>query len=533
MLCPWVKGRIRVYTHLPSFIITAYFACTLLIAIRSFRKQKTSNDFLNETGKLPTWVATLSFLAANCGALEIVGLSGIAARYGVQTFHFYLIGAIPAMIFVSFVVLPVYKRSGVHSVPEYLERRFGRDVRLLNAVVLLGSTCLTAGISLYALAETLHVFAGWTFATCTLVAAAVALANVLTGGLRGTMRTEILHFFVMLAGLLPMLYLSLHAAGHRVESWSTRTHLWRATPLFSTKLPIDLVGVVIGLGVVIAFSYWCTDFLLMQRALTARSTEAARRVPIYAGFGKLLFSFLVVMPVLFAGQSLPSSGKGVLDQTAAMLMRSLYDPRFLAVGILALVASLMTGLGGNIAAFAALWTQEIYRSTLRPRRTEQHYILVGRIASVVCIALSLGGAYATLYFESLSEFMLAIFSLTLVPFFAVVITGVVSRRATAAGAIGGALCGIVMGGLTQLAYHTHWLHSGSELNANFHTAIVSFAASLTVCVVSGRQGTAGQQSLRTDLLGLTETAVLPASNTLYILATLLLVCCILLNILWS
>ena len=434
------------YAYLPSALIAAYFACTLFIAIRSFRKQRTSNDFLNETGNLPTWVATLSFLAANCGALEIVGLSGIAARYGVQAFHFYWIGAIPAMIFVSFAVLPVYQRSGVRSVPEYLERRFGRRLRLLNAAALLGSTCLTAGISLYALAVTLHVFAGWTFATCALVAAAVAMTNVLTGGLRGTMRTEILHFFLMVAGLLPMLYLSWRVAGHHLAGgWSTRIHLWRATPLLSAKSPVDMVGVVLGLGVVIGFSYWCTDFLLMQRALTARSDEAARQVPLYAGFGKLLFSFLVVMPVLLAGQSLPSSGAGALDQTAAMLMRSLYDPRFLALGILALVASLMTGLGGNVSAFAALWTQEIYRSALRPHRSEQHYIFVGRMASVICIVLSLGGAYATLYFESLSEFMLAIFSLTLVPFFAVVITGVISRRATQAGAFAGALCGIVDG----------------------------------------------------------------------------------------
>lgn len=521
------------YTHLPSFLIATYFACTLYIAIRSFHKQKTSNDFLNETGNLPTWVATLSFLAANCGALEIVGLSGIASRYGVQTFHFYWIGAIPAMIFVSFVVLPIYQRSGVRSVPEYLERRFGRKVRLLNAIMLLGSTCLTAGISLYALAVTLHVFAGWTFMACALIAAAVTMTNILTGGLRGTMRTEILHFFVMLAGLLPLLYLARHAAGHRAESWSTRTHLWRATPLSSAKLPVDLVGVIIGLGMVIGFSYWCTDFLLMQRALTARSTEAARRVPIYAGFGKLLFSFLVVMPVLLVGQSLPSSGNGALDQTAAMLMRSLYSPRFLWVGVLALVASLMTGLGGNIAAFAALWTQEIYRTALRPHLSEQHYIFVGRIASVLCILLSLGGAYATLYFESLSEFMLTIFSLTLVPFFAVIIAGILSRRTTSTGAIAGALCGIGMGGLTQVAYRTHWLHSGSELNANFHTAIVSFAASLVGCVAGSRLITAGRQSSCADSPGPAEISILPPSKTLYALAALLLACCLLFNILWS
>lgn len=520
------------YTYLPSFLIAAYFACTLLIAIRSFRKQRTSNDFLNETGNLPTWVATLSFLAANCGALEIVGLCGVAARYGVQAFHFYWIGAIPAMIFVSFVVLPVYQRSGVRSVPEYLERRFGRRLRLLNATALLGSTCLTAGISLYALAVTLHVFTGWTFATCALVAAGVAMTNVLTGGLRGTMRTEILHFFIMVAGLLPMLYLSLHRGGYQAWSWSTRVHLWRATPLLSTKAPVDLIGVVVGLGVVIGFSYWCTDFLLMQRALTARSDKAARQVPLYAGFGKLLFSFLVVMPVLLAGQSLPSAVTGALDQTAAMLMRSLYDPRFLALGILALVASLMTGLGGNIAAFAALWTQEIYRSALRPHRTEEHYILVGRVASAICIMLSLGGAYATLYFESLAEFMLAIFSLTLVPFFAVVITGVVSRRATSSAAFAGALCGIVMGGLTQVAYHAHWLHSGSELNANFHTAIVSFAAAFIVCVAGSRMKTAERRPLHAGT-GYAEAAIFPASKMLYVLAALLLSCCVAFNILWS
>ena len=172
--------------RLPSYLLAAYFLCTMLIAIWSHHKQRTSNDLLNETGNLSTWVATLSFLAANCGALEIVGLSGIAARYGVQAFNFYWIGAIPALVFVSFIALPTYHRSGAKSVPEFLGQRFGREVRLLNAAVLLGGTCLTAGVSLYAVAEILHLFVGWGFSTCILVAAAVATTNILTGGLRGT-----------------------------------------------------------------------------------------------------------------------------------------------------------------------------------------------------------------------------------------------------------------------------------------------------------------------------------------------------------
>ncbi len=519
--------------HLPLYVLTAYFICTVIIAIWSHHRQRTSNDFLNETGNLPTWVATLSFLAANCGALEIVGLTGIAARYGVQAFHFYWIGAIPALVFVSFIALPTYHRSGVKSVPEFLGRRFGPEVRLLNAAVLLGGTCLTAGVSLYAVAEILHVFAGWRFSSCILMAAVVAITNILTGGLRGTMRTEILHFCLMIAGLSPMLYLSLRFGGHRPLGDTTWTHLWQKTPIISSHVPVDTFGVVIGLGLIVGFSYWCTDFVLMQRALTARSALSARKVPLYAGFGKLLFSFLVVMPVILAGRTSALIGKGNLDQTAALLLRSLYDSRFWTVGVLALIASLMTGLSANVAAFASLWTQEIYKGVLRPHETEQHYISTGRLASIICILLSLIGAYATLHFESVSEFMLVIFSLTMVPFFAVVLQGIFSRRCSKTGVISGAISGIAMGALMSIACHLRLLHFGSELNANFYTAIVSFTTSLVICIAASRLDSnwfypgsnASQPAIDT------YTSV-PIPNTLYALAGLLLVCCILLNILW-
>jgi len=517
--------------HFPTYLLIVYFACTMVIAIRSHRKQGTSNDFLNETGNLPTWVATLSFLAANCGALEIVGLSGIAARYGVQALHFYWIGAIPALIFVSFVALPVYLRNDVRSVPEFLERRFGRSVGLLSAAIQLGGTSLTAGVTVYALAETLHVAAGWNLATCFFVAAAVAMTNALTGGLRGTMRTEILQFCLMVGGLLPMLYLSVRFGGDHVEGATTWAHLWRQTPLVSSKAPVDMVGVIIGLGLVIGFSYWCTDFILMQRALTARSVNSARKVPLYAGFGKLLFSFLVVMPVVLAGRSL-AVGNGSLDQTAALLMHSLYHSRFWVLAVLALVASLMTGLSANVTAFASLWTQEIYRRAIRPNKPEQHYINVGRIAGVVCILLSVTGAYATLHFESLSEFMLVIFSLTIVPFFAVVINGIFSNRGTAAGSIAGALSGIAMGGLMSAAYHAHLLHVGSELNANFYTAIVSFSVASIMCFIASRFGGSTLRSCSVGSQVLVETSMVRVPGTLYLLAGLLLVCCLVFNLLW-
>lgn len=518
--------------RLPSYLLTAYFVCTVLIAIWSSHRQRTSNDFLNETGNLPTWLATLSFLAANCGALEIVGLSGIAARYGVQAFHFYWIGAIPALVFVSFVALPTYHRSGVKSVPEFLGKRFGREVRLLNAAALLGGTCLTAGVSLYAVAEILHLFVGWRFLSCILVAAAVATTNILTGGLRGAMRTEILHFCLMVAGLSPMLYLSFRFDGHPLNSDTTWSHLWQKTPVASSHAPVDMFGVVVGLGLVIGFSYWCTDFVLMQRALTAHSAVSARKVPLYAGFGKILFSFLVVLPVVLAGRSLSQTGNGNLDQTAALLMRSLYGSRFWTVGVFALIASLMTGLSANVAAFASLWTQEIYKSALRPHKSEQHYILIGRLSSIVCIFLSLMGAYATLHFESLSEFMLTIFSLTMVPFFAVVLYGIFSRRGSTTGVISGALSGIFMGAMMSIGYHLHLLRLGSELNANFYTAIVSFATSAVICVAVSRLGPSSFCPDNITSQPISDTWTIPIPNTLYLLAGLLLISCIILNIVW-
>ena len=512
---------------LPLILVAAYFAFTVMIAVRSSQRQMTSNSFLNATRTLPTWVATLSFLAASCGALEIVGLSGVAARYGVQVFHFYWIGAIPALIFVSFFLLPIYERLGVRSVPEFLARKFGRGMRLLNACLLLVSTCLTAGVSLYALAEVLHVTGGWSFTLCLLATSGVVLLNVLVGGFRGTMRIEVLHFFFMVAGLLPMLFLSRHTSGVAAR-WGTQLHAWRMTPIVSNDAPLDLLGVVVGLGLVIGFSYWCTDFLMMQRALAARTAESARRVPLYAGFGKLMFGFLVVLPVLRAGH-IGVSAQGALDQTAPLVMQSLYGPKFLALGMMAIVASLMTGVVANVSAFAALWTQEIYGTILRPARSEQHYIRMGRGASVICIVLSLGGALGTQWFESLSQFLLAIFSLSLVPFFAVILASVTSRRCADRSAVVAVLAGVGVGCAGQLAYGLHWLHAGSQLNANFRIAIGVFAATFGIYLAASNAHGGGELR-EEDVATAAGKASIPPS--LYFLAALLASCCLLCNLIW-
>ncbi len=261
-----------------TFIIVLLYCCiSICIAYASGRFRRSSNDYLNATGSLPTWVASISFLACNCGALEVLGLSGIALRYGVQAFHFYWIGAIPALIFLSLVMIPAYVQSGARSMPEYLGQRFGPNVRLLNAVSILLASALYTGISLYGLAEVTHVSMDWPFFLAILIFGSIVLAYVLIGGFRATVYNEVLQFFFMFAGLLPLLYFShnAHDGGllHTGQYW----HMWRETPFVSSTSQLDLVGVLVGLGGVISFSYWCTDYGLVQRALTARDLESARK----------------------------------------------------------------------------------------------------------------------------------------------------------------------------------------------------------------------------------------------------------------
>ena len=494
------------------------------------RAQGTANDFLNASRSLPTWIASVSFLACNCGALEILGLSGIAARYGVQAFQFYWIGAIPALIFVSVIILPNYIQSGVTSVPDYLGKRFGSGIRLLNSSATLISTALYGGISLYGLAEVMHVAAQWPFVLGVFTFSPIVLIYVAIGGVRATVYNEVLQFLFTLAGLAPLLYLTRDLrvrATLPTEYW----HLWRATPLFSSARQVDCVGVVVGLGLVISFSYWCTDFALMQRALTARTLESARRVPLIAGFGKLLVSFMVVFPVLAMEAHMDAHSwfsTGPLDETAPSLISTLFSPNLVWVGIAALMAGLLNTLASNVSAFTSIWTEEIYRPFLRPRCSESHYIIIGRIASIACIFLSIGGSFATQRFESLSEFVLLLFSLFVVPFFAVILTGVTSQRGTSRSACWGASAGIITGAIVHLAYEEGWLRLGSQLNASFYGAIASFSVAFALCNLSA-MGRPEHRGSTTDVIPWRE---IRSSPMLWSLGIALLATCLLLNVLW-
>jgi SSS family solute:Na+ symporter len=286
----------------------------------------------------------------------------------------------------------------------------------------------------------------------------------------------------------------------------------------SSTSQLDLVGVLVGLGGVISFSYWCTDYGLVQRALTARDLESARKVPLIAGFGKLLFAIVVVVPVILMSGHIHYKPGTALDETSPLLIATLYGPRLLGLGIAALIAGLLNSLAANISAFSSLWTGEIYRPFLSSHRKESHYRNVGRAASVCCVATGLLVALWTRSFENLSAFVLLIFSLFVIPFFAVVLTGLISRQTSASSAIAGAGAGIIAGGSIQLAFAERWLPSGSRLSANFYSAIVSFVAAAVVCNASQLLSLLGRSPIPAPNIDATKPAQPKASITVWCLA---------------
>jgi len=510
-------------------ILPVYFGITISIGWIARRHSDSANSFLNASRSLPLPIVTAAFLAANCGALEIVGLSAMAAQYGAQAFHFYWIGAIPAMIFLALWMMPVYRRSGVRSIPEYLELRYGGGIRLLNACVLAITMLLFGGISLYAMAQVLQVVARMDFSASVLLSAGVVLIYVLLGGLRATIYNEVLQLLVMIAGLLPL----------AIRSWSRgalsiatkpRDHLWRGLPLVSRASPLDVLGIVLGLGFVLSFGYWCTDFVLMQRAFTARTEIEARRVPLWAGFGKLGFSMLVVLPGLAAYRLIPGLGSSSrFDQALPALMRLQYGPAMLGLGLTAIAASLMSGLAANVSAFAALWTEDIYHAHLVTWKPDRHYVIMGRAAIVVAIGVSLLASYINFLFSDLMEHVQLIFSVFGAPFFAIFLLGMTTRRTNERGAIAGFLAGTSVALMHLFAFSRRWLHYGSMMSANFYVALYAFCTSVAVALlVSGLRSPKREQRSALQM----NLSFRGIPHLLWILSVLLLCACVGLNVMW-
>lgn len=517
-------------------ILPLYFVGTIFIGWFTRRKSFTANSFLSATHSLPLPIVVAAYLAANCGALEIVGLSALAAQYGPVAFHFYWIGAIPAMVFLALWMMPVYRTSGARSVPEYLDERYGSAMRLLYACIQAITMLLLAGIGLYAMAQMLEVFLGWNFAAGVLISAAAVLSYTLLGGLRATIYNEVFQLGVMFAGLVPVCIRSIRIS-HLLSSGyaESRGHLWMQLPAANPGAQLDKVGVIFGLGFVLSFGYWCTDFVLMQRAFTARTEAEARQVPLWAGFGKLLFAGLVVLPGLAAHRLLTGLGHTQrFDQALPALMKTFYGPTMLGLGLTALAASLMSGFAANISAFASIWTEDIYRPYIHTSAPDRHYLRVGRGALVLATVVGALASCLTFFFADLMENVQLIFSVFGAPFWAIFLLGMISRRTTGRGAISGLIAGILVA-LVHLAAAAHGLlHYGSILTADFYGASYAFVTAALVAMAVDSWSAPAQSAATSNRLVFTWSALNSGHKIglLWILSAALLTTCVLLNWIW-
>ena len=486
-------------------ILSLYFAFVLGIGWWLRRRISTSGDFLTAGHSVPVWITSLAFLAANLGAQELVGMSGNGAKYGIMTAHFYWVGAVPAMIFVGLFMMPFYYGSRARSVPEYLKLRFDEKTRALNAFTFAGMTVFSSGISMYALGLLLRLVLGWSFTVSVLVSAAIVLAYTFLGGLTSAIYNEVLQFFLIVMGFSPLAIMAVTKAGGW-EGMASRipavmTHSWKYM-LHTSDNPmgIEVFGLVAGLGFVMSFGYWCTDFLVIQRAMAANSMSASRRTPVIAALPKMMIPFIVIVPGIAAlalsrmavGYELPMKNGGPdYDQVLTTLMGHFYPSGMLGVGLTGLMASFMSGMAGNVTAFNTVWTYDIYQSYIRPGRPDHHYLMVGRITTVVGVALSIGTAYLAGQFNTINDFLQLVFSFVNAPLFATFLLGMFWKRTTGHGAFTGLLSGTlaaaVTHGLTMAEGKGGWITSvhtfPSPMAQNFWIAICAWTTCLVVTIL--------------------------------------------------
>jgi SSS family solute:Na+ symporter len=541
-------------TPVDWLIMVVYFGFVLGIGVALKRYVKTSSDFFLAGRSLPAWVCGLAFLSANLGAQEVIGMAASGAKYGIATSHFYWIGAIPAMVFVGVFMMPFYYGSRARSVPEYLRLRFDEKTRALNAVSFAVMTVFSSGISMYAMAkliQTMHILDGpfamlavppaWSFHISILLSALIVLGYIFLGGLTSAIYNEVLQFFLIVAGFLPLVLLGLRNVG----GWSglkqqlpaSFTHSWQGMASAQTNpFGVDAFGLVMGLGFVLSFGYWCTDFLVIQRAMAADSMSAARRTPLIAALPKMIFPVLVILPgmIAIALPNLPvktvtgstrqtqvfstaskglippkvdestglvkvdSNGKAILDYDLAIpnMLLHYFPTGILGLGLTALLASFMSGMAGNVTAFNTVWTYDIYQSYINKRATDAHYLWMGRVATVFGIALSVAAAYAATRFNNIMDFLQLVFAFVNAPLFATFLLGMFWKRTTGHGAFFGLLSGTaaaaIHNGLTlpmgaSVGIKGGWLGAihiyPSEMAQNFWTAIWAWSVCFVVTIL--------------------------------------------------
>jgi SSS family solute:Na+ symporter len=535
-------------THLTPIdytLMLVYFAVVLTVGWMLRRSTRTSTDFFLSGRSIPSWVAGLAFISANLGAQEVIGMGASGAKYGIATSHFYWIGAIPAMVFVGIFMMPFYYGSRARSVPEYLKLRYDEKTRSLNAISFAVMTVMSSGISMYAMGKLFNLLLGWSFDVSILVAAVIVLAYIFLGGLTSAIYNEVLQFFLIVFGFIPLVFLGLRAAGGwsglqaRLAQISVQrgfdsgalTHAWRYMDDPSRNpIGVEWFGLAMGLGFVLSFGYWCTDFLVVQRAMAADSMAAARRTPLIAAFPKVLFPFLVILPGMialavdwhapgFASQVGVAGGQGIIppkidpithaalldqagrvvldyDLSVPMMLIRFFPSGMLGLGLTALLASFMSGMAGNVTAFNTVWTYDIYQTHIKKGASDQHYLWMGRAATVGGIGLSILAAYVATSFNNILDLLQLVFAFVNAPLFATFVLGMFWKRTTGHGAFTGLLAGTlgaaVHHGISLAAGSVVGVKGGyfgahiiyrSELGQTFWTAIVAWTTCFVVTIV--------------------------------------------------
>ena len=475
-------------------VIGIYFVVTLGIGFVLRTRMKSSEDFFLSGRSLPSWVTGLAFVGANLGALEILGMGANAAQYGVLQAHFYWIGAIPAMLFVAIFMMPFYYGSKAHSVPGFLKLRYNEATRGFNAASFAVLTLLTSGINMYAAALVFNVLLGWSLPACIWLSALFIMIYIMLGGLTSSIYNETLQFFLIVAGLLPLSIVGLINVG----GWSGLQakvnnpaffHLWAGTATNNNPFGVNFIGIVLGLGFVLSFGYWCTDFLVVQRALAAEDEAAAERTPLIAAFPKLFFPFLAIVPGLIVLSVLPTLGHGggfenSYNMAIPFAMVHYFPSGLLGLGLTALLASFMSGMAGNVTAFNTVWTYDIYRSYIRRDAPDRHYLQMGRIITVVGILLSVGTAYLASNFNSIMDYVQVLFSVFNAPLLATFLLGMFWKRTTP----WGGFWGLLVGTLSSIALWVgeqflHLFSLGSSEGSSMWRALIAWSICFVVTIV--------------------------------------------------
>jgi len=539
-------------------ILVLYFVFVLGIGWYLKRTVKTSEDFLTSGRSVPLWITSLAFVAANLGAQELIGMCASGAKYGIMTSHFYWVGAIPAMVFMGVFMMPFYFGSRARSVPEYLKLRFDEKTRGFNAFSFAVMTIFSSGISMYALGLLLQLVLGWSFTASVLLSAGIVLVYTFLGGLTSAIYNEVLQFFLIVLGFAPLAYLSVNRAGGwegmKARLPEVMTSSWRYMGDASQNpMGVDLFAMVAGLGFVLSFGYWCTNFLVVQRALAARNMAEGRLTPLVGAFPKMLLPLVVIMPGLAAvalsqmglGYDLPRKGDGYdYDQVLMTLMAKFYPSGLLGVGLTGLMASFMSGMAGNVTAFNTVWTYDIYQSYIKKKAPDSHYLVVGRITTVVGVLLSIACAYLATLYNNIMDLLQLVFGFVNAPLFATFLLGMFWKRATANGAFFGLLSGTLAAaathGLTVAEGKGGWLTTvatfPSSMAQNFWIAIWAFAVCFTVTVLlSWVTRPRPVEELKGLVWGVTEIPReenIPWYEKPALLGVIVLVACLVLNIIF-